>query len=97
VTSAGRPQLPRRAREARSSQRELEPRIAPGRRSLLLAAVMIGVLLLAIQLWLLTIALDLFLGGRGAEIWSLAIISGLIFAGGLAAYRVLRSNAPPRG
>jgi hypothetical protein len=86
VTSAGRPQLPRRAREARSSQRELEPRISPGRRSLLLA----------IQLWLLTIALDLYLGGRGGEIWSLVIISGLIFAGGVAADVVLRRSSPPR-
>lgn len=80
----------------RVSQRELEPRISPGRRALLLAAVLIGVLLLAIQLWLLTIALDLFLGGRGGEIWSLVIISGLIFAGGVAAYVVLRRSSPPR-
>jgi hypothetical protein len=96
VTFPTPPRPVRRASDAPSSQRELEPRISPGRRSLLLAAVMIGVLLLAIQLWLLTIALDLFLGGRGAEIWSLAIVSGLIFAGGVVAYRVLRSNAPPR-
>ena len=80
----------------RVSQRELEPRISPGRRALLLAAVLIGVLLLAIQLWLLTIALDLFLGGRGGEIWSLVLISGLIFAGGVAPYVVLRRSSPPR-
>jgi hypothetical protein len=86
VTFPTPPRPVRRASDAPSTQRELEPRISPGRRSLLLA----------IQLWLLTIALDLFLGGRGAEIWSLAIVSGLIFAGGVVAYRVLRSNAPPR-
>ncbi len=81
----------------RISQRELEPRISPGRRSLLLAAVLVGLLLLAMQLWLLTVALDLYLSGRGGEIWSLVIISGVIFAGGVATYIVLRSNAPPRG
>lgn len=80
----------------RVTQRELEPRISPGRRALLLAAVLTGVLLLAIQLWLLTIALDLYLGGRGAEIWSLVITSGLIFAGGITAYVVLRRSSPPR-
>lgn len=78
------------------SRRELEPRISPGRRALLLAAVLVGVLLLAVQLWLLTVALDLFLSGRGGDIWSLAAISGLIFAGGVLTFTVLRRNVPPR-
>jgi hypothetical protein len=83
-------------RPSRVSQRELEPHVSPGRRALLLAAVLIGVLLLAIQLWLLTIALDLFLGGHGGEIWGLAAISGLIFAGGLGRFVLLRRNSAPR-
>jgi hypothetical protein len=83
-------------RPRRLSQRELEPRVSPGRRALLLAAVLTGVLLLAIQLWLLTIALDLFLGGHGSEIWGLALISGLIFAGGVGTFVLLRRNSPRR-
>lgn len=76
------------------SHRELEPQLSPGRRSLLLAAVMAGLLLLSIQLWLLTVALDLFLGGRGDEVWALAAVSGLIFLGGLVTVRVLDRRAP---
>ena len=77
-------------------QRELEPRVSPGRRALLLAAVLVGMLLLAIQLWLLTVALDLYLGGRGRETWGLVVISGIIFGGGVATFLVLRRR-PPRG
>jgi hypothetical protein len=54
------------------------------------------VLLLAVQLWLLTVALDLFLSGRGGALWSPAAISGRIFVGGVLTFTVLRRNAPPR-
>jgi hypothetical protein len=54
------------------------------------AGLAIGILLLAIQLWLLTVALDLFLGGHGDQVWSLALVSGLIFVGGLAVLWILR-------
>lgn len=54
-----------------------------GHGPLVSAGLTIGILLLAIQLWLLTIALDLFLSGRGAQVWSLAVVSGFIFLGGL--------------
>lgn len=76
-------------------QRELAPRVPPGRRALLGLALAIGILMLGIQLWLLTVALDLFLGGRGAEVWSLAAFSVLIFLGGLTAHRLL-GRQPPR-
>jgi hypothetical protein len=52
----------------------------------------IGILLLGIQLWLLTVALDLYLGGRGGQVWSLALVSGLIFAGGLLVLWILRQR-----
>jgi hypothetical protein len=54
-----------------------------GQAPLLAAGLSIGLLLLAVQLWLLTVALDMMLGGRAGEVWSLAAVSGLIFAGGL--------------
>ncbi len=68
---------------------ELERATPPGLQALLLAALAIGMLMLSLQLWLLTVALDLFLAGRGGEVWSLAFVSGLIFIGGLVAVRLL--------
>lgn len=70
-------------------------RPAPGQRAMTLAAVTIGVLLLGVQLWLLTVALDLYLGGEGSEAWTLAVASGLVFAGGVVAYRLLGRRTPP--
>ncbi len=58
---------------------------APGRQALLLAMALVGFLLMALQLWLLTVALDLYLGGRGGQVWPLALVSGAIFLGGLLA------------
>jgi hypothetical protein len=64
----------------------------PGRVAVLLTALSIGILLMGIQLWLLTIALDLYLAGGSIEIWILVIISGLVFLGGVLVWRVLRRN-----
>jgi hypothetical protein len=61
----------------------------PGRQALLLAALVIGILLMGIQLWLLTVALDLYLGGSGDRVWVLALVSGPVFLGGLLALRLL--------
>ena len=66
----------------------------------MLTGLAIGILLMGIQLWLLTIALDLYLGGQDTYIWLLAVISGLVFLGGLLVLRVLtrrpRSQTRPR-
>ena len=66
----------------------------PGQMTLILAGLTIGLLLMGIQLWLLTIALDLYLAGAGARIWQLALVSGAIFLGGLLMLRLL--NRRPR-
>ena len=58
---------------------------APGRRAMVLAAVVLGALILALQLWLLTTALDLYLAGDGDIVWQLAVVSGVFFAGGVMA------------
>ena len=68
----------------------------PGQMTLVLAGLTIGLLLMGIQLWLLTIALDLYLGGAGARIWQLALVSGLIFLGGLLMLRLLGRRARVR-
>lgn len=46
--------------------------------------------MLALQLWLLTTALDLYLGGEGKIVWQLAVVSGVFFAGGVVALLVTR-------
>ena len=53
----------------------------------------IGLVLVAIQLWLLTIAFDLYLQGeRGATV-GVAVSSGLVFAGGLLMLRAAQPTA----
>jgi len=61
----------------------------PGRQAVVIAALAVGVLLLGVQLWLLTVALDLYLSGDGADVWTIALISGVVFLGGLLALRLL--------
>ena len=46
-------------------------------------------LLMTVQLWLLTLAFDLYLGGQRSETVVAAVISGLVFLGGLAMLRVV--------
>lgn len=62
----------------------------PGQAPLVGAALTIGILLLGVQLWILTVALDLFLESRGGQVWLLAAVSGVIFLGGLVVLWVLR-------
>lgn len=62
----------------------------PGQMALILTGLSIGILLLSIQLWLLTIALELYLAGEGGQVWLIAAVSGAIFAGGMLMLRLLR-------
>ncbi len=62
----------------------------PGQAAIVAAGLTVGILLLGIQLWLLTVALALYLAGNGSQVWSLALVSGLIFVGGLAVLWMLR-------
>jgi hypothetical protein len=73
------------------------PLTPPGQDALAAAALVIGLLLMALQLWLLTVALDLFLSGHGLDVWPLAFISGCIFAGGLGILWLLRRRSDVRG
>jgi hypothetical protein len=59
-----------------------------------LAALAIGTLLMAFQLWMLTVALDLYLAGRGRDSWLLALGSGLVFLGGVLAARLVGRVLP---
>ena len=62
----------------------------PGEASLVGAALMIGILLLALQLWILTVALEEFQRHNDERTYMLAGISALIFAGGLAVRWLLK-------
>ena len=69
---------------------------APGQTAVVLAALTIGILLMGIQLWLLTVALELYLSGVGDRVWQLALLSGAIFLGGLAILRLLHRRPQVR-
>ncbi|MNT57967.1 hypothetical protein D3C72_1953760 [compost metagenome] len=66
----------------------------PGQQALVTAGMVMGFVLLGAQLWLLTVALDLYLAGRTQNIWLLALVSGLITAGGVVIVVLL--NRRPR-
>jgi hypothetical protein len=65
----------------------------PGQDALIMAALAIGIVLMGIQLWLLTVALDLYLAGSGDRIWGLALVSAAIFLGGLMMTRLLQRRS----
>ena len=69
----------------------------PGQLPIVLAGLSVGVLLMGVQLWLLTVALDLYLAGQGGRIWLLALVSGLIFVGGLLVLWLLRRRPRTAG
>jgi hypothetical protein len=87
--------LDSRYRDPRPRRPGEEP-VTPGRQAVVLMMLAIGILLLAGQLWLLTVALDLYLAGHGGAIWLACLISGLIFAGGLLVLRLLERQDWPR-
>jgi len=71
------------------STADVERTPPPGRIAVVLTGLAIGILLMGIQLWLLTVALDLYLSGGGPDVLALTLISGLIFLGGLIVLRLL--------
>ena len=62
----------------------------PGEAGLVGAALMVGFLLLALQLWILTVALEEFQRHNDQRTYILAGISAMIFAGGLAVRWLLK-------
>ncbi|HEX5439237.1 MAG TPA: hypothetical protein VFW98_18940 [Gemmatimonadaceae bacterium] len=68
----------------------------PGQGPLAMLALAVGLLLMTVQLWLLTLALNLYLAGIREGTIIAAIISGLIFLGGLLVLRLLRHRSVHR-
>ena len=82
-------QTPREPQQTSTSGLPSERGAPHGVEAVVATLVVIGVVLLAIQLWLLTVALDIYLAGNRGQLWVLAVLSGLVFLGGLAAVRLI--------
>lgn len=68
--------------------------VEPWSGPILTTALVLGLVLMALQLWILTVALDLLLGGRTEGFLRLTLASAAVFAGGLLVLRLL--EAPRR-
>lgn len=71
-------------------------RPAPGQHGLVMLGLSVGILLMSVQLWLLTLAFNLYLSGERGGTLIAAIASGGIFAGGLGMVWMLRRSARRR-
>lgn len=78
------------------SPQEREKLPAVGQSGLASFGLAIGLVLVAIQLWLLTIAFDLYLEGERGQTVGVAVSSGLVFAGGLLMLRLLNRRPTRR-
>ncbi len=77
-------------------QEETERQPPPGQASIAMLGLAIGILLMSLQLWLLTLAFDLYRSGVRGETLAVALISGLVFLGGLGMLRLLERRPRPR-
>ena len=68
----------------------------PGESGLVSAALAVGILLMGIQLWILTVALEHFQQHEYAPIYALAGVSAVIFAGGVLMLWLLRRTPAVR-
>lgn len=73
--------------EESTGERERQPPV--GQAGLTMLGLAFGLLLVAIQLWLLTIAFDLYLEGERTSTVGVAVCSSLVFLGGLLMLRLL--------
>ncbi len=76
---------------------EAQQPLTPGQAPIVLAGLVIGVALMGVQLWLLTVALDLYLSGAADQLVGLTLASGLIFLGGILMLRLLRRRLRVKG
>lgn len=69
--------------DQRPSSEHASPEPLRSRGPVVLLGLGIGILLMGLQLWLLTVAFDLYRAGKNSETLVAAIISGCIFLGGV--------------
>ena len=71
------------ARDRRSEEPEEVELNRPGAPVIVLTGLIVGLVMMGIQLWLLTLAFDLYLSGQRSATLLNAACSGAIFLGGL--------------
>lgn len=64
-----------------------ERRPPPGEGGIVLLGLSVGIMLMGVQLWLLTLAFDLYMLDEDGKAVLAALFSGLVFLGGLAMLR----------
>jgi len=74
-----------------------ERRPPPGQAGIALFGLAVGIMLISIQLWLLTLAFDLYMLKQDTDAILAAAASGLVFLGGLAMLRILDRRPHHRG
>jgi hypothetical protein len=82
-----------RARQAIAPER----RPPPGQAGLAMFGLAVGITLMSIQLWLLTLAFDLYMLDEDTDAILAAAFSGLVFFGGLFMLRLLDRRPRRRG
>lgn len=65
----------------------------PGAPVIVLTGLIVGLVMMGIQLWLLTLAFDLYLSGKRGATLLAAAASGLIFLGGLLVLRLVEGRS----
>lgn len=84
-----RPDIDRQHRERGRQAIAPERRPPPGQAGLAMLGLSIGIMLMGIQLWLLTLAFDLYMLDEDTDAVLAAVFSGLVFLGGLIMLRLL--------
>jgi hypothetical protein len=77
------------AHDWREPPRDEPARPPPGEPVVVITGLIVGLVMMGIQLWLLTLAFDLYLSGERAATLLTALCSGLIFLGGLLMLRIV--------
>lgn len=69
----------------------------PGQGVIIMLGLSLGLVLMALQLWLLTLAYDLYLAGKTTDTLIVALCSGGVFVGGLLMLTFVLRRPSARG
>jgi len=72
-------------------------RATAGQAAIIMLGLTLGLIMMGIQLWLLTLAFDLFRSGDRTQTLVVAIFSGVVFLGGVLMLRFLDRGPRVKG